>query len=162
MFAADGGREAIHAGGLAVNGLNLTSPTEIRDAVPVAREAALSVKSHSESTSWKTGDFTSLPTAISQNWLYEQNREWHFTDGTLAPPVVEIRIQPFPPTQCRDALFTPQALEDNPNLLLRRELTAGLPTNLLNDLLCRLRLTHGVLLPSWPSLSYLTPLFGPH
>ena len=84
MFAADGGREAIHAGGLSVNSLNLTSPTEIREAVPVAREAALSVKSRSESTNWKTGEFTGLPTAIFQNWLYERNREWHFTDGTLA------------------------------------------------------------------------------
>ena len=54
----------------------------------------------------------------------------------LAPPVVEVRIQPFPPTQRRDAFFTPQSLEDNPNVLFRRELAAGLPTNLLNDLLC--------------------------
>ena len=38
-------------------------------------------------------------------------------------------------TQRGNALFAPQALEHNPNLLFRRELTAGLPTNLLNDLL---------------------------
>ena len=35
----------------------------------------------------------------------------------LAPPVVEIRVQPFTPTQRRDALFAPHSLEDNPDLL---------------------------------------------
>jgi hypothetical protein len=84
MLAATGGREAIHAAGLAVNSRDLTSPTNIREAVSIARKAALSVKSHSESTSWRTGEFTGLPTAIFQNWLYEQNRDWRFTEGTLA------------------------------------------------------------------------------
>jgi hypothetical protein len=29
------------------------------------------------------GEFTGLKIALYQNWLYEKNREWHFTDGTL-------------------------------------------------------------------------------
>ncbi len=82
-FAASGGLEAIRAAGLAVNHLDLSSPQQIRRAIPIARTAALKVKSWLESTSWKFGDFTGLPIAIYQNWLYEQNRHWHFTDGTL-------------------------------------------------------------------------------
>ena len=82
--AAPQGTEAIHAAGTAVNGLTLTNAQEIRAAIPIARAAALAVKSRSESTNWQIGDFTGLRVAIFQNWLYEQNREWHFTDGTLA------------------------------------------------------------------------------
>lgn len=78
------GPDAIHAAGLVVNSRDLCSPPEIRGAVPVARSAALKVKSRSESTDWKTGDFTGMPIALFQNWLYEQNRVWRFTDGTLA------------------------------------------------------------------------------
>lgn len=84
MFAAAGAHEALEAAGRAVNHLTLESPAEIRRAVPKARQAAVSVKSRTESSDWRTGDFTGLPLAIFQNWLYEQNREWHFTDGTLA------------------------------------------------------------------------------
>ena len=79
----------------------------------------------------------------------------------LAPPVVEIRVQPFATAQRRDALFAPQALQHDPNLLFRRELPAGLPANLLNDLLRRLCMTHGALLPRQQSLSYLTASSGP-
>ncbi len=76
--------KAIHAAGLAVNGLVLESTQDIRAGVAPARTTALAVKSESESTGWKTGELTGLPIAIFQNWLYEQNRDWHFTDGTLA------------------------------------------------------------------------------
>jgi hypothetical protein len=83
-FVPSLGREAIRAAGLAVNALRLEAAPEIRAAVPLARNAALALKATSESTDWKIGDFTRLPIAIFQNWLYEQNREWHFTDGALA------------------------------------------------------------------------------
>jgi hypothetical protein len=63
--------------------LALDTPDRIRRAVPLARQAAMAVKSGSESSSWKLGRFTGLPTAIYQNWLYERNRDWHFTDGAL-------------------------------------------------------------------------------
>ncbi len=77
-------RNAIHAAGLAVNRFDLTSAAKIREAVALASDAAPAVKSRSEGTKGKTGDFTGMPIAIFQNWLYEQNREWRFTDGTLA------------------------------------------------------------------------------
>lgn len=83
-LSATGGREAIRAAGLAVNDRDLTSASEIREAVPKAQEAALSVKSGCESSSRRTGDFCGMSIARFQNWLYEQNREWCFTDGTLA------------------------------------------------------------------------------
>jgi len=78
------GRNAIHAAGLAVNRSDLTSAAKIREAVAHASDAAPAVESRSENKNWKTGDFTGMPIAIFQNWLYEQNREWRFTDGTLA------------------------------------------------------------------------------
>ena len=81
--AASLGLEAIHAAGLAVNALDLDDTGRLRRAIPLARQAAVAVKSRSESTDWKIGRFTGLPIAIYQNWLYEHNREWHFTDGTL-------------------------------------------------------------------------------
>ena len=68
-------------------------------------------------------------------------------DSPLVFHRVEIRVQPFAPTQRRNAFFAPQALEDNSNLLFRRELTASLATNLLDDLFCRLCLAHEVRLP---------------
>jgi hypothetical protein len=77
------GEAAICAAGLAANRSNPTDETEIRRVVPVARAAALSVKSRSESTGWQVGEFTGLPIALYQNWLYEMNRQWRFTDGTL-------------------------------------------------------------------------------
>lgn len=77
------GTEAIHAAGLAVNERNADSTEAVRQAVPRATEAASAIKSHSESTNWKTGRFTGLPIATFQNWLYEMNRQWKFTDGTL-------------------------------------------------------------------------------
>lgn len=80
---ASGGREAIQAAGQAVNHLDLSSTDQIRKAIPLARRAARAQKSWSESRDHNSGDLTGLPTAIYQNWLYEQNREWHFTDGTL-------------------------------------------------------------------------------
>lgn len=80
---ATGGEAAIHKAGLAVNQADPTGETEIRQAVPVARAAAVNVKRHSESTGWQVGEFTGLPIALYQNWLYEKNREWRFTDGTL-------------------------------------------------------------------------------
>lgn len=80
---ADGGEAAIHAAGKAVNKRNTTGEEEIRGAIPAARTAALSVKSQSESTGWQVGEFTGLTISPFQNWLYEKNREWTFTDGTL-------------------------------------------------------------------------------
>lgn len=80
---AEGGSRAIHAAGLSVDDFDLETADRIRRAVSLANQAALAVKSHSESTFWKVGRFTGLPIAIYQNWLYEQNREWRFTDGTL-------------------------------------------------------------------------------
>lgn len=80
---AAGGEAAIHTAGVAVNGLNPTGEAEIRKAIPAARAAALAVKNRSESTTWQVGEFTGLPIALYQNWLYEKNRGWRFTDGTL-------------------------------------------------------------------------------
>jgi hypothetical protein len=77
------GEAAIRAAGLAVNHLNPTGEAEIRRAIPLARAAALAVKSRSDSTGWRVGEFTGLPIALFQNWLYEKNRSWRFTDGTL-------------------------------------------------------------------------------
>lgn len=77
------GEAAIHAAGLAMNKLNPTGEAEIRQAVALARSAALAVKNRSESTGWQIGEFTGLPIALFQNWLYEKNRRWRFTDGTL-------------------------------------------------------------------------------
>lgn len=67
-----------------MNALDLSAPQRIRQGVPIARRAALAEKNRSESNSWRTGDFTGLPIAIFQNWLYEQKRLWRFKDGTLA------------------------------------------------------------------------------
>lgn len=80
---APGGEAAIHAAGLAVNRSTPADEQSIREAVPLARQAALHVKPQSESTGWQVGEFTGLPIALYQNWLYEKNRNWHFTDGTL-------------------------------------------------------------------------------
>ena len=82
--AAPLGREAIYAAGKAVNPRTPASTSQIRGAIPIARQAAMAIKNRSESTSWQIGDFTGLRIAIFQNWLYEQNRQWRFTDGTLA------------------------------------------------------------------------------
>jgi hypothetical protein len=68
---------AVHAAGLAVNATNPTGEADIRAAIPIARAAARRLKSRSESTSWQVGEFTGLPIAVYQNWLYEKNREWH-------------------------------------------------------------------------------------
>jgi hypothetical protein len=88
------GEAAIHAGALAVNHLNPTGESEIRQAIPLARAAAFAVKSRSESSGWRVGEFTGLPIAIFQNWLYEQNRSWRFTDGTsVSSGLSSIRIR---------------------------------------------------------------------
>ncbi len=81
--ALSGGETAIHAAGIAVNRSNPVGEEEIRRAVPAARAAALALKNKSESTGWRVGEFTGLGISAFQNWLYEKNREWHFTDGTL-------------------------------------------------------------------------------
>jgi hypothetical protein len=77
------GQKAVHAAGRAVNGRVLDSIDAVRAAIPIARQAAVGVKSRSESTGWQSGRFTGLPIAVFQNWLYEMNREWRFTDGCL-------------------------------------------------------------------------------
>jgi hypothetical protein len=55
----------------------------IRAAVPIARKAADAVKRGSESLRWDMGRYTGMRVAKYQNWLYEQNRDWHFRDETL-------------------------------------------------------------------------------
>lgn len=80
---ASQGTEAIHAAGVAVRAWTLDSTEAIRRAIPTARQAAVALKSRSESSTWQTGRFTGLPIAIYQNWLCEMNRAWRFTDGTL-------------------------------------------------------------------------------
>src|SRR4051812_24032146 len=81
--SAAGGDAAIRAAGAAVNGRSLSTTEQIRTAVPVAHSAAVALKSRSESTGWQVGRFTGLGISPFQNWLYERNRDWHFTDGTL-------------------------------------------------------------------------------
>ena len=80
---APNGAEAIQAAGQAVNDQVLESAHQILSAVPIAAEAAERVKSRSESTGWQIGRYTGLRIAKFQNWLYEANRAWRFTDGTL-------------------------------------------------------------------------------
>src|SRR5687768_2601031 len=80
--AAFGGAEAVHAAGAAVNDLELTSEPAIRTAVSTAGAAAAQVKHRLEGAG-QFGRYTGLRIAKYQNWLYEQNRQWHFTDGTL-------------------------------------------------------------------------------
>ena len=55
----------------------------IRRAVPFAAKVAELVKASSESSTWQQGRYTGMRIAKFQNWLYEQNRIWRFTDGTL-------------------------------------------------------------------------------
>ena len=78
------GREAIHAAGEAVDATPLDTTQAIRAAIPIARAAADAIKTRSESLRWDMGRYTGMRTAKFQNWLYEQNREWHFRDETLA------------------------------------------------------------------------------
>jgi len=49
----------------------------------MARAAADEVSTVSHSLRWDMGRFTGMRIAKFQNWLYEQNREWHFRDETL-------------------------------------------------------------------------------
>jgi hypothetical protein len=53
-----------------------------------------------------------------------------------APPVIEIGIEPFTSTEGRDALFAPQSLQDDPNLLLCRKSPPRLPLNVTNNSFC--------------------------
>ena len=53
----------------------------------------------------------------------------------LAPAVIQIGVQAFAATQGSNALLDAQALKDNPDLLFDREPPAGLPPDVLNDLL---------------------------
>jgi hypothetical protein len=77
------GREAIFAAGSAVDGLPLSTTQELRAAIPIARTAADTVTRVSRSQRWDMGRLTGMRIAKFQNWLYEQNREWHFRDETL-------------------------------------------------------------------------------
>ena len=54
----------------------------------------------------------------------------------FAPPVGEIRVQTFATTQGRDTLLPPHPFEDNPDLFFGQEAASGLPSDVLNDLLC--------------------------
>jgi len=80
---ARNGRDAIRAAGEAVDALPMNSTEAIRAAVSTARKAADEVKRGSESLRWDMGRYTGMRVAKYQNWLYEQNREWHFRDETL-------------------------------------------------------------------------------
>ena len=80
---ARGGWEAIRAAGEAVDSLRMDTTDAIRNAVPVATKAADALKRTSESVRWDMGRYTGMRTAKFQNWLYEQNRDWHFRDQTL-------------------------------------------------------------------------------
>lgn len=80
---APNGKEAIHAAGEAVDHLTLDTSTALREAVRVARHAADGVKRSSESIRWDMWRYTGMRIAKYQNWLYEQNRAWHFRDETL-------------------------------------------------------------------------------
>lgn len=63
------GREAIRKAGEAVDGVPMSGPDAIRAAVPIARRAADSVKSASESSRWDMGRYTGMRVAKYQNWL---------------------------------------------------------------------------------------------
>lgn len=80
---ARSGRDAIRAAGEAVDGLPMGTTDAIRAAVPAAVEAGDGVKRGSEAQRWDMGRYTGMRVAKFQNWLYEQNREWHFRDETL-------------------------------------------------------------------------------
>ena len=80
---AHNGSDAIRAAGEAVDGLSMSTTDAIRVAVPIARKAADAVKRGSESLRWDMGRYTGMRVAKYQNWLYEQNRDWHFRDETL-------------------------------------------------------------------------------
>jgi hypothetical protein len=81
---AKNGREAIRAAGESVDALPMNTADAIRAAVPVARTAGANVKTASEAQRWDMGRYTGMRIAKFQNWLYEQNREWHFRDETLS------------------------------------------------------------------------------
>ena len=81
-LVASDASEALRAAGAAVNHLVLANESAIRRAIPVAAAAACKVKGRIEGVG-QFGRYTGLRIAKAQNWLYEQNREWHFTDGTL-------------------------------------------------------------------------------
>ncbi len=80
---SDDGKAAIHSAGVAINWRRLDSPEAIRTAAALASQVAELVKAGSESQFWQQGRFTGMRIARFQNWLYEQNRRWRFTDGTL-------------------------------------------------------------------------------
>jgi hypothetical protein len=61
--------------------MNTTSP--VKAAVSVAASAAAIMTTVSHSRRWDMGRYTGMRIAKFQNWLYEQNREWHFRDETL-------------------------------------------------------------------------------
>jgi len=77
------GRAAIHAAGAAINWKALMTPETIRAAARLGASVAEIVKPASESEFWQQGHYTGMRIAKFQNWLYEQNRFWRFTDGTL-------------------------------------------------------------------------------
>jgi hypothetical protein len=58
----------------------------------------------------------------------------------LAPPVVKVRGDAFSATEVGDALLTPQPFEDDPDLLLGRELPSGSATDLSDRSFARLLL----------------------
>jgi hypothetical protein len=77
------GVAAIEAAGAAINRMLLISPEAITKAAKVAAQAARAIKPVSESNARDQGRFTGMRTAKFQNWLYDQNQRWRFTDGTL-------------------------------------------------------------------------------
>lgn len=91
------GRDAIYAAGCAVSVTPLSdTSTALRDAVPIAARAAAAVQPASVSLRWDMGRHTGLRVARFQNWLYEQNREWHFSDEVLCV----LWMVEFPDAKC--------------------------------------------------------------
>ena len=64
----------------------------------------------------------------------------------LGPVVVEVRADPLTTAQFGDGLLTPEAFQDNADLLFGGKLTAGLALDLAYDLLGVSTLGHGTLL----------------
>lgn len=81
-FVSATAAEALYSAGTAINHLPLATEDAIRRAIPVAAAAAARVEGRVAGVG-QFGRFTGLRIAKAQNWIYEQNRKWQFSDGTL-------------------------------------------------------------------------------
>jgi hypothetical protein len=78
----DTAAEALAAAGRAVNDFVVDDESAIRMALPIASAAASRVTARIEGTG-QYGRYTGLRIAKAQNWLYERNRHWQFSNATL-------------------------------------------------------------------------------